>query len=119
MNRAMVLVALGAVSLVLFAFGPWDANYFSLGGGGAIGIIRVLLVIIGLNLIGFGVRAHTYYRLPLFTEYKASNPDLVHSNGKVKCNICGDTQRRTWRWSMHWGPAKHFCSQCGTALYRS
>jgi hypothetical protein len=81
----------------------------------------MLILFSWIFVLYFGLRAVSFYYLPSFSAYKASHPELAQPNGKVRCFKCGDTGRRMWRWSAHFpiGPKKHYCSQCGKALYRS
>lgn len=122
MNKGVVLTLTG-VGLLLCALATVRlSNEFRY----IVGDLSALLVIggalgaiVGFGLVCNGLLSYSYYALPTFQGYKSKHPDLVGKGGQVKCYNCADTRRRMWRLAPDFGPTKHYCVQCGTALYRS
>src|SRR5690606_2114774 len=60
-----------------------------------------------------------YSRFPTFEEYRARHPGLVR-HGRAECFKCGGTKvyvRGLWNATDR--RKTHFCSTCGTPLYKS
>jgi uncharacterized paraquat-inducible protein A len=79
----------------------------------------VFVVIACIWLVNFLNKEGEYEKLPTFDQYKEHHTELVN-RGRVECHQCGGTKMHTRGLDDANDKRKtHFCTTCGTPLYRS
>lgn len=84
------------------------------------GFFFLFLFVVALILaINHNYYRSRYARFPTFDEYQSQHPELVKP-GRVACFKCGATKLHVrGLWSAMDNKKTHFCSTCGTPLYKS
>jgi hypothetical protein len=81
-----------------------------------------LILAIMAAVIIFAIQTTAVTTLPTIDEYREQYPQSVDRRGVPVCHKCNSGNIYLW-WLLGpqagYGPKKHICRNCGTALYRS